>query len=405
MRFVVGLAVAVSLVASPVFAQAIRKPLVLNNGQMQQARPTDTIVTSTQIVGTGATTDGAITTATSDIQVLRTARGSPISTGVGGANEFPLFSSVFVPTGHGGGINYEVASMYGRCVTQDGNEGGLDSYDCVGIEGQGHATGTSQLHRIWGNNNVVEFHAGADGQGMGYETDIINRGSVGGLQTPKQKLGYFAVCKYANDCTAAYVIGPGIDAKWRYGFVGVRQYLNGECFSCLLDGNLPALPVFAGQFVDGHSLAQQSAIITGEPGTTRYQTFASGPNSNALVKRWEAGANSEAETFGTNAGSNYQICSYADSGAFITCPLVIDRASGVVFGGTLSLSNTASAARVRLTPTTYASLPACVTQTEGTQAYITDASAAITVWNQPVTAGGGPNKTFVKCDGTGWKAY
>lgn len=60
---------------------------------------------------------------------------------------------------------------------------------------------------------------------------------------------------------------------------------------------------------------------------------------------------------------------------------------------------------MRLVPTTYALLPGCSKITEGTIAYITDASEAIVAWHQKVTAGGGKNKAFLACNGAGWFAF
>lgn len=60
---------------------------------------------------------------------------------------------------------------------------------------------------------------------------------------------------------------------------------------------------------------------------------------------------------------------------------------------------------LQLAVTTYAALPTCNSGNAGTLAYISDASAAITTWNQTVSAGGGANKAFIKCDGSAWKSF
>jgi hypothetical protein len=59
----------------------------------------------------------------------------------------------------------------------------------------------------------------------------------------------------------------------------------------------------------------------------------------------------------------------------------------------------------RLSPTHYDLLPACTAAAAGTIAYITDASRPVTAWRQPVTGGGGSNRTFVSCLGSGWLAF
>jgi len=62
-------------------------------------------------------------------------------------------------------------------------------------------------------------------------------------------------------------------------------------------------------------------------------------------------------------------------------------------------------ANLQLAPVQYAALPACGASTEGVMAYVVDASAPITAWHQTVSAGSGSNKTFVSCDGSGWRAF
>lgn len=369
------------------------------------------VTTPNIVIGNLADTgDGAITTSTTNLQILRKASATAASTGIGGANEFPLFSSVTIPNGHGSGVDYEVAAMYGRCATADPNSGGNAAYDCVGSEAQGLALAPCKLCRVWGHNNVVEFQSNADGMGIGFESDTLNRGTTGALQTPQQKIGSYMVCRTYNNCTAAFVAGSDGVAKWNYGFTGVRQYFSGDCFSCLLEGNVASLPIYAGIFTDGHMLAQGSSVIVGQPGTTRYQTLMSGPNASALVKRWEIGANAAAES-GANMGSDYQVCSYSDAGTLLTCPLLIQRSSNVMYttnqsiAASLHVGGKADVASLRLNPTTFSALPTCNASVEGTIAYINDASAAITAWHQAVSAGGGSSKAFVACNASGWLAF
>ncbi len=73
--------------------------------------------------------------------------------------------------------------------------------------------------------------------------------------------------------------------------------------------------------------------------------------------------------------------------------------------GAVSFHASVTAPLVRYTPTTFPALPACDSAAAGTIAYITDASAAITAWHQHVTAGGGSNKAFIACNGSGWYAF
>lgn len=60
---------------------------------------------------------------------------------------------------------------------------------------------------------------------------------------------------------------------------------------------------------------------------------------------------------------------------------------------------------VQVSARTFATLPTCNAGAAGYMAYITDSSAAITAWNQAVTAGGGANKAFISCNGSGWFAF
>lgn len=60
---------------------------------------------------------------------------------------------------------------------------------------------------------------------------------------------------------------------------------------------------------------------------------------------------------------------------------------------------------VRLRPTLFGALPPCDTEHAGTLAYITDALVPVTIWHQPIQAGGGANRAFLACNGQGWHAF
>ncbi|KQM18291.1 hypothetical protein ASE49_08690 [Novosphingobium sp. Leaf2] len=61
---------------------------------------------------------------------------------------------------------------------------------------------------------------------------------------------------------------------------------------------------------------------------------------------------------------------------------------------------------LQLAETTFSSLPACGGGAgAGTLAFVSDAEKAVTAWGQAIRAGGGRNKTFVKCNGFGWTAF
>lgn len=59
---------------------------------------------------------------------------------------------------------------------------------------------------------------------------------------------------------------------------------------------------------------------------------------------------------------------------------------------------------VQLQASTYDALPVCGPDVAGMVAYIADARVAPEKWHQPVTVGGGTNKTLVQCLGAGWLA-
>lgn len=83
----------------------------------------------------------------------------------------------------------------------------------------------------------------------------------------------------------------------------------------------------------------------------------------------------------------------------------VNLVANVRKGDAIALSGTFLPFAYRLDGTTFANLPTCNTTNQGAIAFITDASAVISAWNQSVTAGGGANKAFVKCNGTGWNAF
>jgi len=96
----------------------------------------------------------------------------------------------------------------------------------------------------------------------------------------------------------------------------------------------------------GAMTAQSTLEVTADTtvgtnaGTTRYLILNSAQSNarhilyqTAGVLRWQLGANSTAES-GGNAGSNYTLTAYGDTGTFIDQPIFIER----VAGGTMTLS-------------------------------------------------------------------
>lgn len=133
--------------------------------------------------------------------------------------------------------------------------------------------------------------------------------------------------------------------------------------------------------------------------------------------RWAVGGTSTAES-GGNAGTDFSIARFNDSGVYQNIPVYIQRSTGNIginqssasypldVSGTVHASASVVSPQMTLSPLTYATLPTCSSGAgAGTLAYITDASAAISAWHQAVTAGGGANKAFIACNGSGWYAF
>ena len=277
------------------------------------------------------TTDPTVTTSTSNWQTWRTAS----ATSSGSANEQTAFFSLNIPAGHGSGIAYEAEPLYTRCTTADSNTYGLGAYDCVGAEFQAITSGTGSLMRIWGTDTVVNVIPGSDGYATGYESGIYNNGTTGALQTATVKQNFNAACLGPNNCTAIMNANAVGGSAYNYGFPMIKQiFATGAPVFAIVDSGASFASI-AGIYADGHTLALNNAEVIGAAATTRYTGFYTGANSSSLSLRWNGGANNTAES-GSNAGSDYNICSYSDSGSFLTCPLTITRSTGNVTIGSLS---------------------------------------------------------------------
>lgn len=106
---------------------------------------------------------------------------------------------------------------------------------------------------------------------------------------------------------------------------------------------------------------------------------------------WDVGVTNIAQS-GSNSGADYAISRFSDTGTLIDIPLQINRSSGI------TQMNIAS-----LKVLTYATLPICGSTTNGSIAYISDASSP--AYNAVMTVGGGTTKTLVLCNGTNWTAH
>lgn len=125
------------------------------------------------------------------------------------------------------------------------------------------------------------------------------------------------------------------------------------------------------------------------------------------------GVNSQpiAFTSRSSGGTEYRATIMADSGGGIdirpgcaSCAIAFQDFNGASNFAYVNGSTFTTIKPFQLAPTTFASLPTC-SGNEGMMAYITDASSPIIAWHQQVTAGGGANKAFISCDGSGWFAF
>lgn len=95
----------------------------------------------------------------------------------------------------------------------------------------------------------------------------------------------------------------------------------------------------------------------------------------------------------------------ASDGAFIGGSIAPRTSLGADIGSERQKYSNSWVRFSHLDPTTYTSLPNCNADNAGTLAYITDASAPISAWHQQVRGGGGTNRAFITCNGSGWFAF
>lgn len=124
----------------------------------------------------------------------------------------------------------------------------------------------------------------------------------------------------------------------------------------------------------------------------------SGQNAPLVVESRNGSAVTLTDASATNV---YNLAIHGGTGAD-SGNLVVRRTAGA---GAVAFVPPVSAPAVQLTPTIFSALPSCRPERAGTMAYITDASAKIASWHQEVTRGGGLNRAFLTCDGSGWFAF
>ena len=125
---------------------------------------------------------------------------------------------------------------------------------------------------------------------------------------------------------------------------------------------------------------------------------------------WSTGATSTMQN-GGNSGADYAIARFDDSGSYAGIPFFVQRSTGhvginqAIAKYALDVNGTTSSTLLKLSETHFSELPTCDRDHAGTVAHVADASAPITTWHQRVTAGGGANRAFVTCNGSGWFAF
>ena len=123
------------------------------------------------------------------------------------------------------------------------------------------------------------------------------------------------------------------------------------------------------------------------------QTFHVGANTLQV----DGPTNPALATHNSTTGATWYLISNASS--------LLQFYNGSASPLTIASSIVSANVPLQLAPTTFSALPTCNSGIAGAMAYITDASSAISAWHQQVTAGGGSNKAFIACNGSGWYAF
>lgn len=233
--------------------------------------------------------------------------------------------------------------------------------------------------------------------------------------------GHEIYCQGPQYCTAGLsvwsTVGNGSN-WWREG-IALNRIANiglhgvqtagdtGTQFSVALiqDDSNSANVIQVGAGTHTNILNGPNAQITGS-GSARFGNQGEGIGLNNYMvvggssgsSGFEAITNGHVGIYCNTDGSSYGQCM---SGAGL--PLLLGINGSVVVSLNTSKVVTLASA-LQLGALTFSVLPTCASN-PGAVAYITDASAAITTWHQQVTAGGGSNKAFIACNGSGWFAF
>lgn len=193
----------------------------------------------------------------------------------------------------------------------------------------------------------------------------------------------FAVRPTFNGETS-YDTGNLPDALMPYllASVALSTYMTPEQVAATYLSNMTAASTYF-PFTGGHisgTLTTPAVTLNAHPGTWRPISF----NSDDL-QRWQLGVNNAGESTG-NAGSNFDLFSYADNGSIISNVLHIARASSVATFSTRPMFGTATPwDSANFDPTTYATPDSIATalqpylkSADATATYLTIANAAAT---------------------------
>jgi len=283
--------------------------------------------------------------------------------------------------------------------------------------GLGFISVEDSIYSKWSSPNLDPYQTNVTGYTENYRPDCgTNNPDETGIKAP-------------NDCSAAiHVISNG--AKYKSGIIFSQDALNtstpggyadaiamapNQSLSWYRSANNVAWSILSTASSGGHFIKLRNSDIYVYEASLSLEGASGSANRAINLKTgdltlWNIGATSTAQS-GGNSGADYAIARFNDAGSYLGIPFFVQRSTGNVginqaaANYALDVNGTTSSTILRLAATTFSALPVCDGAHAGTVAHITDASAAITTWHQNVTAGGGSNRAFVTCNGTGWFAF
>lgn len=216
----------------------------------------------------------------------------------------------------------------------------------------------------------------------------------------REKMATYSLCdssdtsmppSYTHDC-----VGAQLDSDNPFGAKMTRQWgLTANAIQSVAkgDGQMTAgefdITLVAGNTAQpkvdqpNSKYGQQVICISGGPNCTTGTYYNKAPGT---IGKWN-----DAITISASAIERNALCLLEVNSAE-TCQASIDKHGGV------------HASSVQLKAVAYDALPICSPANAGTVAYVIDARVAPEKWHQPITAGGGANRTLIQCMGAGWLA-